>query len=93
MNESPPSADDPHRQRVRSASIGGRCRVRRGLAASDVEHRAILAAIERGNCDAASNIIETHIQNARDRIIRAMTATGQLILKDDMTGKTSRRRA
>jgi DNA-binding GntR family transcriptional regulator len=93
MNESPPSADDRIDSEFEVHLSAARCRVRRGLAASDVEHRAILAAIERGDCDAASNIIETHIQNARDRFIRAMTATGQLILKDDMTGKTSRRRA
>jgi DNA-binding GntR family transcriptional regulator len=64
-----------------------------GLAVSNVEHRSILAAIERGDCEAAGHEVENHIENGRDRFIRAMSATGQLVLKDSMTGKTSRRRA
>jgi DNA-binding GntR family transcriptional regulator len=64
-----------------------------GLAVSNVEHRSILAAIERGDCDAAGHEVEKHIENGRDRFIRAMSATGQLVLKDSMSGKTSRRRA
>jgi DNA-binding GntR family transcriptional regulator len=64
-----------------------------GLAVSNVEHRSILAAIERGDCEAAGHEVEKHIENGRDRFIRAMTATGQLVLKEAMPGKTSRRRA
>jgi DNA-binding GntR family transcriptional regulator len=64
-----------------------------GLTVSNVEHRAILAAIERGDCEAAGGELEKHIQNGRDRFIRAMSATGQLVLKDDKPGKPSRRRA
>jgi DNA-binding GntR family transcriptional regulator len=64
-----------------------------GLAVSNVEHRAILAAIVRGDCEAAGREVEQHIENGRDRFIRAMTATGQLVLKDNMPGKPSRRRA
>jgi DNA-binding GntR family transcriptional regulator len=64
-----------------------------GLAVSNVEHRAILAAIERGDCEAAGHEVEKHIENGRDRFIRAMTATGQLVLKENIPEKTSRRRA
>jgi DNA-binding GntR family transcriptional regulator len=64
-----------------------------GLAVSNVEHRAILAAIERGDCEAAGHEVEKHIENGRDRFIRAMTATGQLVLKESIPEKTSRRRA
>jgi DNA-binding GntR family transcriptional regulator len=64
-----------------------------GLAVSNVEHRAILAAIVRGDCEAAGHEVEQHIENGRDRFIRAMTATGQLVLKETMPGKPSRRRA
>jgi DNA-binding GntR family transcriptional regulator len=64
-----------------------------GLTVSNVEHRAILSAIERGDCEAAGAELEKHIQNGRDRFIRAMSATGQLVLKDNIPGKTSRRRA
>jgi len=64
-----------------------------GLAVSNVEHRSILAAIERGDCDAAGYEVEKHIENGRDRFIRAMSATGQLVLKDSTAGKPSRRRA
>lgn len=64
-----------------------------GLAVSNVEHRAILAAIVRGDREAAGREVEQHIENGRDRFIRAMTATGQLVLKDNMPGKPSRRRA
>jgi DNA-binding GntR family transcriptional regulator len=64
-----------------------------GLAVSNVEHRAILAAIERGDCEAAGHEVEKHIENGRDRFIRAMTATGQLVLKENIPDKSSRRRA
>lgn len=64
-----------------------------GLAVSNVEHRSIVAAIERGDCEAAGHEVEKHIENGRDRFIRAMTATGQLVLKEAMPGKTSRTRA
>lgn len=64
-----------------------------GLAVSNVEHRAILAAIESGDREVAGREVEKHIENGRDRFIRAMSATGQLVLKDSVSGKTSRRRA
>jgi DNA-binding GntR family transcriptional regulator len=64
-----------------------------GLAVSNLEHCAILAAIERGDRQAAGIELEKHIQNGRDRFIRAMSATGQLVLKDTMAGKTGPKRA
>jgi DNA-binding GntR family transcriptional regulator len=64
-----------------------------GLAMSNSEHRALLAAIERGDCDAAGAQLERHIQNGRDRFIRAMSATGKLVLKDVRAIKSSRRKA
>jgi DNA-binding GntR family transcriptional regulator len=64
-----------------------------GLAVSNVEHRAIFAAIERGDCDAAGAELEKHIQNGRDRFIRAMSATGQLVLKESTADKPAKRRA
>lgn len=64
-----------------------------GLAVSNIEHRAIIAAIERGDREAAGAELEKHIQNGRDRFIRAMSATGQLVLKDSISGKPNRRRA
>lgn len=64
-----------------------------GLAVSNVEHRSILAAIERGDCDAAGAGVEKHIENGRDRFIRAMSATGQLVLTKGVAGGTGRRRA
>ena len=53
-----------------------------GLAVSNVEHRAVLAAIESGDREAAGAELEKHIQNGRDRFIRAMSASGQLVVKD-----------
>lgn len=64
-----------------------------GLTVSNVEHRSILAAVERGDCEAAGNEVEKHIENGRDRFIRAMSATGQLVLKENVTGPSGRRRA
>lgn len=64
-----------------------------GLAVSNVEHRAILAAMERGDREAAGIELEKHIKNGRDRFIRAMSATGQLVLKDHTVGKSGRKRA
>lgn len=64
-----------------------------GLAVSNVEHRAILAAMERGDRETAGLELEKHIRNGRDRFIRAMSATGQLVLKDNTAGKTGRKRA
>jgi DNA-binding GntR family transcriptional regulator len=64
-----------------------------GLAVSNVEHRSIFAAIERGDSEAAGAEIERHIANGRDRFIRAMTATGQLILKGSTAGTTAKRKA
>ena len=42
---------------------------------------------------AAGDEVEKHIENGRDRFIRAMSATGQLVLKENVTGPSSRRRA
>lgn len=64
-----------------------------GLAVSNVEHRAILAAIEQGDCARAGLELEKHILNGRDRFIRAMSATGQLVLNNDVPTKPSRRKA
>lgn len=64
-----------------------------GLAVSNVEHRAILAAIERGDREGAGAEVEKHIKNGRDRFIRAMSATGQLVLKESIAGKAGRRKA
>lgn len=63
-----------------------------GLAMSNNEHRALLAAIERGDGDAAGAQLEKHIQNGRDRFIRAMSATGKLVLQE-APAKSSRRKA
>jgi DNA-binding GntR family transcriptional regulator len=63
-----------------------------GLAVSNGEHRALVAAIERGDCAAAGELLEQHIKNGRDRFMRAMTATGQLVLKQTDV-KSSRRKA
>ncbi len=64
-----------------------------GLAVSNVEHRTILAAIERGDCATAGRELEKHILNGRDRFIRAMSATGQLVLNDSVPIKPNRKRA
>ena len=64
-----------------------------GLTVSNVEHRSILAAIERGDCEAAGDEVEKHIENGRDRFIRAMSATGQLVLKENVASQAGRRRA
>jgi DNA-binding GntR family transcriptional regulator len=63
-----------------------------GLAVSNIEHRAILAAVEQGDCATAGRELEKHILNGRDRFIRAMSATGQLVL-NDLPAKPSRKRA
>ena len=63
-----------------------------GLAVSNIEHRAILAAVEQGDCANAGRELEKHILNGRDRFIRAMSATGQLVLNDVPT-KPNRKRA
>jgi DNA-binding GntR family transcriptional regulator len=64
-----------------------------GLAVSNLEHRTILAAVEQGDCAAAGRELERHILNGRDRFIRAMSATGQLVLNNDVSAKPSRQRA
>ena len=63
-----------------------------GLAVSNVEHRSVLAAVEQGDCVSAGRELEKHILNGRDRFMRAMSATGQLVLSDVPT-KPSRKRA
>jgi DNA-binding GntR family transcriptional regulator len=63
-----------------------------GLAVSNLEHRAILAAIEQGDRADAGSELEKHIQNGRDRFIRAMSATGQLVLKDTAAGPADRKK-
>jgi DNA-binding GntR family transcriptional regulator len=60
-----------------------------GLAVSNVEHRTILAAIERGDRELAGRELEKHILNGRDRFIRAMSATGKLVLNDQISPKTA----
>ncbi len=70
-------------------SIGKELRVYRrhglarggGLAVSNQEHRVIMAAIERGDCEEAGLQLFQHIRNGRDRFLRAMSATGHLTLK------------
>jgi DNA-binding GntR family transcriptional regulator len=64
-----------------------------GLAVSNVEHRVIFAAIEQGDCEAAGIELEKHIANGRDRFIRAMSATGQLVLKENAGGSSNRKKA
>lgn len=54
-----------------------------GLAVSNQEHRAILAAIERGDCEQAGLLLFQHIRNGRDRFLRAMSATGRLALEGE----------
>jgi DNA-binding GntR family transcriptional regulator len=63
-----------------------------GLAVSNLEHRAVLAAVESGDREAAGAEMERHIQNGRDRFIRAMSASGQLVVKDNEVGKTRSRK-
>jgi DNA-binding GntR family transcriptional regulator len=63
-----------------------------GLAVSNLEHRAILAAVEQGDRAAAGSELEKHIQNGRDRFIRAMSATGQLVLKETAAGSADRKK-
>jgi DNA-binding GntR family transcriptional regulator len=58
-----------------------------GLAVSNVEHRAVLAAIESGDREGAGVELEKHIQNGRDRFIRAMSASGQLVVRGSEDGK------
>lgn len=62
-----------------------------GLKVSNSEHRTILAAIERGDTDAAGVEFENHIVKGRDRFVRAMTATGQLTLSAPAQPRTRRR--
>jgi DNA-binding GntR family transcriptional regulator len=64
-----------------------------GLAMSNEEHRGLLAAIERGDCEAAGARLEKHIQSGRDRFIRAMSATGRLVLADHAPSSPSQRKA
>jgi DNA-binding GntR family transcriptional regulator len=63
-----------------------------GLAVSNAEHRVILAAIEGGDRLTAGIELEKHIQNGRDRFIRAMSATGQLVLKEASVGEIERKK-
>jgi DNA-binding GntR family transcriptional regulator len=63
-----------------------------GLAVSNLEHRTILVAIEQGDRMTAGSELEKHIQNGRDRFIRAMSATGQLVLKDTADGLVDRKK-
>jgi DNA-binding GntR family transcriptional regulator len=95
------SATGNGRLAVLDAQMGKELRIYRrhglafggGLAVSNVEHRAIFSAIERGDCEAAGAELEKHIQNGRDRFMRAMSATGQLVLKESTAGKPAKRRA
>jgi DNA-binding GntR family transcriptional regulator len=56
-----------------------------GLLISNQEHREIFGAIERGNCEVAGAALEKHILGGRDRFLRAMSATGQLALRNSGT--------
>lgn len=62
-----------------------------GLAVSNIEHRTILAAVEQGDCATAGRELERHILSGRDRFIRAMSATGQLVLNNDVPAKPGRK--
>lgn len=53
-----------------------------GLLVSNQEHRMILDAIERGDRTEAGSRLAAHIEGGRDRFLRAMSATGQLILQE-----------
>jgi len=64
-----------------------------GLAVSNVEHRTILAAVEQGDCTRAGIELEKHILNGRDRFIRAMSSTGQLVLHNEVPAKPNRKRS
>ncbi|HET8727417.1 MAG TPA: GntR family transcriptional regulator [Alphaproteobacteria bacterium] len=63
-----------------------------GLAVSNQEHRAILASIEKGDQEAAGQKLEDHILRGRDRFLRAMAATGQLVLRDEPYPTTENRK-
>lgn len=52
-----------------------------GLLVSNQEHRVIVAAIESGDHEEAGSQLERHIQGGRDRFLRAMSATGRLVLQ------------
>ena len=52
-----------------------------GLASSNQEHRQVITAIERGDAALAGQLLCQHIRNGRDRFLRAMSATGQLMLR------------
>lgn len=66
-----------------------------GLAVSNQEHREILAAIERGDCDKAGLHLERHIRSGKERFLNAMSATGQLNLQSlsSAQDKVTKRRA
>ncbi len=54
-----------------------------GLAVSNQEHREILDAIGRGDCEMAGVHLENHIRNGKERFLNAMSATGKLVLQSD----------
>ena len=62
-----------------------------GLLVSNQEHRVILDAIESGDCVEAGAQLEKHIRGGRDRFLRAMSATGQLVLQTAATGAAPQR--
>jgi DNA-binding GntR family transcriptional regulator len=51
-----------------------------GLLISNQEHRGIVAALADGECDRAGRALRLHIEGGRDRFLRAMSATGELVL-------------
>jgi DNA-binding GntR family transcriptional regulator len=63
-----------------------------GLAMSNSEHRALVAAIERGDCDAAGAQLEKHIQNGVTDHPRDV-GDREARLKDVRAIKSSRRKA
>lgn len=54
-----------------------------GLAVSNQEHRVLVECLERGDAVAAGEQLEQHIVSGRDRFIRAMAASGDLVLKSE----------
>ncbi|MBS0318974.1 MAG: FCD domain-containing protein [Proteobacteria bacterium] len=52
-----------------------------GLRVSNREHRDIVEALERGDRARAGTMLERHIEGGRDRFLRAMAASGRLVLQ------------
>ncbi len=52
-----------------------------GLRVSNREHRDIVEALEHGDRARAGTMLERHIEGGRDRFLRAMAASGRLVLQ------------